>query len=138
MTVYAPSEVKAAHFAPLAVTDYISEVDALRCMAMTGVVAMHCRLLPFGWTGVWLFYVISGFAITSSLLASGRRPARSRCFYETSMQSDAFAFGRSIFDCDSEYNRGCDSGTPHLAGILTMDGHFHRKLLRYIPLQYLG
>lgn len=53
---------------------YVSEVDALRGLAMTGVVAQHCGLLPFGWTGVWLFYVISGFAITSSLLASDRAP----------------------------------------------------------------
>jgi peptidoglycan/LPS O-acetylase OafA/YrhL len=53
---------------------YVSEVDALRGLAMTGVVLQHCGLLPFGWTGVWLFYVISGFAITSSLLASNRTP----------------------------------------------------------------
>lgn len=51
---------------------YVSEVDALRALAMTGVVAQHCGLLPFGWMGVWLFFVISGFAITSSLLGSGR------------------------------------------------------------------
>jgi peptidoglycan/LPS O-acetylase OafA/YrhL len=57
-----------------AATGYVSEVDALRGLAMTGVVAQHCGLLPFGWTGVWLFYVISGFAITSSLLASDRAP----------------------------------------------------------------
>jgi peptidoglycan/LPS O-acetylase OafA/YrhL len=53
---------------------YVSEVDALRGLAMTGVVAQHCGLLPFGWTGVWLFYVVSGFAITSSLLSSDRAP----------------------------------------------------------------
>src|ERR1700722_20045437 len=58
---------------------YVSEVDALRGLAMTGVVAQHCHLLPFGWTGVWLFYVISGFAITSSLLSSDRTP-HSRLF----------------------------------------------------------
>lgn len=57
-----------------ATTGYVSEVDALRGLAMTGVVAQHCQLLPFGWTGVWLFYVISGFAITSSLLVSDRAP----------------------------------------------------------------
>jgi peptidoglycan/LPS O-acetylase OafA/YrhL len=53
---------------------YVSEVDALRALAMSGVVAQHCGLLPCGWTGVWLFYVISGFAITSSLLSSDRTP----------------------------------------------------------------
>jgi peptidoglycan/LPS O-acetylase OafA/YrhL len=53
---------------------YVGEIDALRCLAMTAVVAQHCKLLPFGWTGVWLFFVISGFAITSSLLGSDHSP----------------------------------------------------------------
>jgi peptidoglycan/LPS O-acetylase OafA/YrhL len=46
----------------------IGEVDALRCFAMAAVVAIHSSLLPFGWMGVWLFYVISGFVVTSSLM----------------------------------------------------------------------
>jgi peptidoglycan/LPS O-acetylase OafA/YrhL len=84
---YASSRaVKAAYAAPLATAGYVSEVDALRCVAMTAVVAQHCNnLLPFGCTGVWLFYVISGFAITSSLLASDRlsppKPLLLRNFY---------------------------------------------------------
>jgi peptidoglycan/LPS O-acetylase OafA/YrhL len=53
-----------------ATAGYVSEVDALRCFAMTGVVALHAGLLPIGWAGVWVFYVISGFAISSSLLAT--------------------------------------------------------------------
>jgi peptidoglycan/LPS O-acetylase OafA/YrhL len=80
---YVPS--KAVQSAPLATVGYVSEVDALRCLAMTAVVAQHCGLLPFGWTGVWLFYVISGFAITSSLIASERtvhaKPLLVRNFY---------------------------------------------------------
>jgi len=43
------------------------EVDALRCFAMLAVVAMHSGLLPMGWIGVWVFYVISGFVVTASL-----------------------------------------------------------------------
>jgi peptidoglycan/LPS O-acetylase OafA/YrhL len=50
----------------------LDRVDALRCFAMTAVILQHCRLLPIGWTGVWLFYVISGFVVTTSLIDSRR------------------------------------------------------------------
>ena len=42
----------------------VPEIDGLRAIAMTMVIAQHSGLLPFGWIGVWLFYVISGFVIT--------------------------------------------------------------------------
>ena len=48
---------------------YVPEVDALRGIAMTAVVLFHCKLLPFGWMGVWLFYVVSGFSVTMSLFS---------------------------------------------------------------------
>jgi peptidoglycan/LPS O-acetylase OafA/YrhL len=58
--------------AVVASTRYIGEIDGLRCFAMTGVVAGHCGLMPFGWVGVWLFFVISGFVVTKSLLERER------------------------------------------------------------------
>ena len=45
----------------------VTEIDGLRAIAMTMVVAQHCSLLPFGWAGVWVFFVISGYVITLSL-----------------------------------------------------------------------
>ncbi|MCI0467473.1 MAG: acyltransferase [Beijerinckiaceae bacterium] len=83
---YAASKAgKAAFSASMPAAGYVSEVDALRCLAMTAVVLQHCKLLPFGWTGVWLFFVISGFAITSSLVGSDRmkhsKPRLVRNFY---------------------------------------------------------
>lgn len=54
----------------------IGAIDSLRAFAMTAVVAQHCGLLPFGWTGVWLFFVISGYVVT--LTATGASAARGR------------------------------------------------------------
>jgi peptidoglycan/LPS O-acetylase OafA/YrhL len=56
--------------APVASNTYVPEVDALRCLAMTAVIAIHCGLFPVGWMGVWLFFVVSGFAVTTSLMAA--------------------------------------------------------------------
>jgi peptidoglycan/LPS O-acetylase OafA/YrhL len=52
------------------------EIDSLRALAMIGVVAMHSKLLPFGWAGVWLFFVISGYVVTLSIARTNdpRRP----------------------------------------------------------------
>jgi len=50
----------------------IDRIDSLRAFAMTAVIAEHCRILPIGWAGVWLFFVVSGFVVTTSLLS---RPA---------------------------------------------------------------
>ena len=55
--------------APVSGSGRLDEIDSLRAVAMTAVVAEHCRILPFGWMGVWLFFVISGFVVTTSLMS---------------------------------------------------------------------
>lgn len=47
----------------------IDEVDGLRALAMTAVIAAHSGIAPFGWTGVWLFFVISGYVISRNFLS---------------------------------------------------------------------
>jgi peptidoglycan/LPS O-acetylase OafA/YrhL len=49
-------------------TNRIDEIDGLRALAMTMVIAQHCGLAPMGWTGVWLFFVISGYVISRNFL----------------------------------------------------------------------
>ncbi len=69
----------------------IPELDGLRGLAVLGVLVYHCH--PFlvgtpaheaalwGWAGVTLFFVLSGFLITSILLESQKKPHYFRNFY---------------------------------------------------------
>ncbi|NII56395.1 acyltransferase family protein [Luteibacter sp. SG786] len=59
---------------------YLPHIDALRALAVLAVVAYHLdgRLLPGGFAGVDVFFVISGFVV--SMAASSRGPSSSRAF----------------------------------------------------------
>ncbi|MEB3194579.1 MAG: acyltransferase family protein [Cyanobacteriota bacterium] len=56
---------------------YRPEIDGLRALAVIAVILNHTRSewLPSGYLGVDIFFVISGFVITSSLLTRGREAA---------------------------------------------------------------
>ncbi|MBV8385020.1 MAG: acyltransferase, partial [Planctomycetaceae bacterium] len=61
----------------------IAELDALRGLAALAVVIFHANpaWLPMGWAAVDLFFVLSGYLITSIILRDGDSPGFLRTFY---------------------------------------------------------
>lgn len=52
---------------------YIPEIDGLRGFAVLGVVLFHLDLLPGGFLGVDIFFVISGYLITEIVLSNNNK-----------------------------------------------------------------
>ena len=55
-------------------TGYIRSFDGARALSIIAVMAYHAGLLHFGWAGVQLFFVLSGYLITSILWKEKFRP----------------------------------------------------------------
>jgi peptidoglycan/LPS O-acetylase OafA/YrhL len=56
-------------------------LDGLRAVAFLMVFIQHYNIIPWGWTGVNIFFVLSGFLITGILYDSRNDPHRARNFY---------------------------------------------------------
>jgi peptidoglycan/LPS O-acetylase OafA/YrhL len=51
---------------------YIAELDGLRSIAIILVMLVHFGIFDFGWVGVQLFFVLSGYLITKNLVLKKR------------------------------------------------------------------
>jgi peptidoglycan/LPS O-acetylase OafA/YrhL len=60
---------------------YYPALDGLRAVAFIGVFLHHYMSLPYGWAGVDVFFVLSGFLITGILYDTQDEPHRARNFY---------------------------------------------------------
>src|ERR1700728_3407250 len=56
-------------------------LDGMRAIAFLVVFGHHYLQLPWGWAGVDLFFVLSGFLITGILFDTRNDPNRVRNFY---------------------------------------------------------
>src|SRR6266498_4015477 len=53
---------------------YIRSRDGVRALAIILVMTFHFEIIHFGWLGVQLFFVLSGFLITGILWNEKHRP----------------------------------------------------------------
>jgi peptidoglycan/LPS O-acetylase OafA/YrhL len=60
---------------------YYPALDGLRAVAFLLVFFLHYLGLPWGWVGVEMFFVLSGFLITGILYDTRDHPHRWRTFY---------------------------------------------------------
>ena len=65
----------------VALQRYEPQWDGIRAVAIALVVAYHLGYLPGGWLGVDTFFVLSGYLITSMLLAGDRAPGNVLAFW---------------------------------------------------------
>jgi peptidoglycan/LPS O-acetylase OafA/YrhL len=56
----------------VATRQHLPQLDGIRAVAIAAVVAFHLGFLRGGWLGVDVFFVLSGYLITSILVADGR------------------------------------------------------------------
>jgi peptidoglycan/LPS O-acetylase OafA/YrhL len=52
---------------------YVKSLDGVRCLAVLLVILLHLRYIGFGWVGVQIFFVLSGYLITAILLHDRER-----------------------------------------------------------------
>ena len=65
----------------MALRRYVPQFDGVRALAIAAVVAYHLGYLRGGWVGVDLFFVLSGYLITSILLAGDHPPGSLAVFW---------------------------------------------------------
>jgi peptidoglycan/LPS O-acetylase OafA/YrhL len=124
---------------------HVPGIDGLRCLAVGAVILFHADFFEAGWAGVWLFFVISGFVITRSLLAdiASGLPASEvfRQFYlKRSFRilplylAAIVVFSLMISSFSSDRNEKLQ----HLPYLLTFSYNFYRLGSTYVHNHYFG
>lgn len=109
-------------------------LDGLRALSAVCVALMHLGVLPIGWIGVQVFYVLSGFLITGILLSSKDEIAslgdRLKHFYaRRSLRIFPLYFGYLLFVFVASYlNSGFRDQRALLLSLITYTYNIHHAL----------
>ncbi len=137
--------LREAAAASVARQSHVPGVDGLRCFAVLAVMLFHVGMSKTGWAGVWLFFVISGFVITRSLMANAALglPAKElfrRFYLKRSFRilplylGSISVFTLVILSFASERGEKLD----HLPWLLTFTYNFYRLDSDYVPNDFFG
>jgi len=123
---------------------YVPEIDGLRAVAVLSVIAYHLApsALPGGFTGVDIFFVISGYVVSGSLSRDGQKtfphflshfysrrilrilPASVACLIATSLATILFVPQAWLSDAVAQTGRAAFVGLSNFALIRFDDGYF--------------
>jgi peptidoglycan/LPS O-acetylase OafA/YrhL len=56
---------------------HLASLDSLRVIGLVLIFAIHFGYIRFGWIGLWIFFPLSGYLITDSLLRMKALPIAS-------------------------------------------------------------
>jgi peptidoglycan/LPS O-acetylase OafA/YrhL len=124
---------------------HVPGIDGLRCFAVFAVMLFHGGLSKTGWAGVWLFFVISGFVITRSLMANMALdlPAKEifrRFYLKRSFRilplylGSICIFALGILSFSTDWEQKLD----HLPWLLTFTYNFYRLDSDYVHNDFFG
>jgi len=128
--------------------DYVSGIDGLRGLAVLSVLVYHFdqRMLPGGFIGVDIFFVISGYVISKSLAANGSKtlssfllgfyrrrllrilPALAICLMATVLVSSLFVPESWLSEANDTTGAYAFWGLSNFALISDLDGYFSERI----------
>jgi peptidoglycan/LPS O-acetylase OafA/YrhL len=124
---------------------YVAGVDGLRCLAILSVLLFHGGIFRTGWVGVWLFFVISGFVITRTLLADAERGLPAKAMFRRFYLKRAFRIlplylGAILVSTLAIVAFSSDRGEKleHLPFLLTFTYNFYRLESDYVNNDYFS
>ena len=128
----------------LTLSSYIKEIDGLRCLAFLFVFCGHSFNIDKGWTGVWIFFVISGFVITRSLLKDHLQYSNWKIAFKNFYMRRALRILPLYLSVVLIvmpvliFAMGHKEGWPHLWALLTFTYNFYRMDSSYNTLGSIG
>jgi peptidoglycan/LPS O-acetylase OafA/YrhL len=123
-------------------------LDGVRALAVAGVILFHWNVVSFGWVGVWVFFVLSAFVITRTLIhredQEASRSAKLWAFYMRRLRrigplyAAAIALGIVVVVLEYRHSPLLHAYLIHVPFLLTSTYNFYRIWPGHRDIQLFG